>query len=52
MMVFMTVGLPAGVGLYWITSSVFQVVQQAVLNHRAGFPLFKPKTAIVEKDKK
>jgi membrane protein insertase Oxa1/YidC/SpoIIIJ len=45
MMVFMTVGMPAGVGLYWITSSVYQVVQQAILNHRAGFPMFKKKEA-------
>ncbi|MDR1663397.1 MAG: YidC/Oxa1 family membrane protein insertase [Clostridiales bacterium] len=45
MMVFMTVGMPAGVGLYWITSSVYQVAQQAVLNHRAGFPMFKKKEA-------
>ncbi len=27
-----TVGLSAGVGLYWITSSVFQTVQQVVIN--------------------
>jgi YidC/Oxa1 family membrane protein insertase len=45
MLFFMTVGLPAGVGVYWITSSVFQTAQQAVLNARAGFPLFKKKAA-------
>lgn len=29
---FTTVGLSAGVGLYWITSSVFQIIQQLVIN--------------------
>jgi YidC/Oxa1 family membrane protein insertase len=43
MMGFMTVNMPAGVGVYWITSSVFQVAQQAVMNKRAGFPLFGKK---------
>jgi membrane protein insertase Oxa1/YidC/SpoIIIJ len=43
MMVFMTVGLPAGVGIYWTTSSVFQTVQQAVMNKKAGFKLFPSK---------
>jgi YidC/Oxa1 family membrane protein insertase len=43
MMVFMTVGLPAGVGIYWTTSSVFQTVQQAVMNKRAGYRLFPAK---------
>lgn len=33
MMFFMSMGLSAGVGLYWITSSVFQVFQQMFLNH-------------------
>jgi membrane protein insertase Oxa1/YidC/SpoIIIJ len=40
MMVFMTMGLPAGVGIYWTTSSVFQTVQQAIFNKRAGYSLF------------
>jgi YidC/Oxa1 family membrane protein insertase len=35
---FITVSMPAGVGLYWITSSVFQVAQQVVMNKRAGIP--------------
>lgn len=42
-MAFMTVSLPAGVGLYWITSSVFQVVQQLIMNMRAGIPVFGKK---------
>lgn len=42
-MAFMTVSMPAGVGLYWITSSVYQVGQQMVLNKRSGIPLFKKK---------
>jgi len=45
LMLFMTVGLAAGVGIYWITSSVFQTAQQAVLNARAGYSLFKKKEA-------
>ncbi|MFV0440958.1 MAG: YidC/Oxa1 family membrane protein insertase [Lachnospirales bacterium] len=32
MMFFMTVGLTAGVGVYWITSSIFQIGQQVFLN--------------------
>jgi YidC/Oxa1 family membrane protein insertase len=38
---FITIGMPAGVGVYWITSSVFQVGQQVVMNKRAGLPMFK-----------
>lgn len=34
MMGVMTINMSAGVGLYWITSSVFQIVQQYVLNKR------------------
>jgi YidC/Oxa1 family membrane protein insertase len=41
MMGFMTINMPAGVGVYWITSSVFQVGQSYVLNKRSGIPLFK-----------
>jgi membrane protein insertase Oxa1/YidC/SpoIIIJ len=37
-MAFITVSMPAGVGVYWITSSVFQVAQQIVMNKRAGIP--------------
>ncbi len=29
---FTTIGLSAGVGLYWITSSIFQIIQQIVIN--------------------
>jgi YidC/Oxa1 family membrane protein insertase len=36
MMGVMTIGLPAGVGIFWITSSVYQIGQQAVLNKKAG----------------
>lgn len=31
-MVYITTGLPGGVGLYWITSNIFQCLQQMVLN--------------------
>jgi len=36
MMGVMTIGLPAGVGIFWITSSVYQLVQQVVMNSRMG----------------
>ncbi len=32
MMAFFTISTPIGVGLYWITSNVFQICQQLVLN--------------------
>ena len=49
MMGFFTATFPAGVGLYWITSTVFQVAQQMII-----FKFFKGKMGIVsvEKDKK
>jgi len=34
-----TIFYPVGVGIYWITSSVFQVIQQAFLNQRYGVNL-------------
>ena len=43
MMGVMTIGLPAGVGVFWITSSVYQVGQQLVMNHMNGIPLFAKK---------
>ena len=43
MMGAMTIGLPAGVGIFWITSSVFQVGQQVVLNQKSGIPLIPKK---------
>jgi len=43
MMGAMTIGLPAGVGIFWITSSVFQVGQQVVLNRKSGIPLIPMK---------
>jgi len=36
MMGFFTINIPIGVGIYWITSSIFQVVQQAILNKRSS----------------
>lgn len=36
MMAFITVGLPIAVGIYWISSQVFGVVQDIVMNIRAG----------------
>ena len=43
MMGAMTIGLPAGVGIFWITSSVYQIGQQLVMNHLNGIPLFVKK---------
>jgi YidC/Oxa1 family membrane protein insertase len=39
---FITVGFPAGVGLYWITSNLYRLVQQAVMNKKAGVPFRLP----------
>jgi YidC/Oxa1 family membrane protein insertase len=43
----MTFSLPGGVGIYWITGSVFQIVQQIIMTQRAGIPLFKKKDTVV-----
>lgn len=32
MMAWITISLPAGIGLYWITSNVYQLIQQIILN--------------------
>ena len=37
--VFFTINSPVGVGIYWITSTVFQVIQQAFLNKIYGVNL-------------
>jgi YidC/Oxa1 family membrane protein insertase len=44
MMGFFTINTPVGVGIYWITGNVFQVIQQAFLNRRyaADVPDNKP----------
>jgi len=42
MMAGITFGLPAGVGLFWITSQVYQIVQDLILNKRAGIPFVLP----------
>jgi YidC/Oxa1 family membrane protein insertase len=42
----MTFSLPGGVGIYWITGSIFQIVQQIIMNQRAGIPLFKKKDTV------
>lgn len=36
MMGVMTVGLPAGVGIFWITSSIYQIGQQLLFNKKTG----------------
>jgi len=43
----MTIGLPAGVGIFWITSSVYQTVQQLILNKRILAPI-KEEMALAE----
>jgi YidC/Oxa1 family membrane protein insertase len=46
---FITVSFPAGVGLYWITSNLYRVVQQLIMNKKAGvafrLPFVKEKEA-------
>lgn len=32
MMAWITISLPAGIGLYWITSNIYQLIQQLILN--------------------
>jgi YidC/Oxa1 family membrane protein insertase len=39
---FITVGLPGGVALFWVTSQVYQVVQDLILNKKDGIPLKLP----------
>jgi len=39
---FITVGLPGGVALFWVTSQVFQVGQDLILNKKDGIPLKLP----------
>jgi len=45
MMGAMTIGLPAGVGIFWITSSVYQIGQQLVINKRMGIGVLPKKEA-------
>jgi len=39
---FITITMPAGVGLYWIFSSLFRTVQQIIMNAQAGVKLRLP----------
>jgi len=39
---FITVGLPGGVALFWVTSQVYQFVQDLILNKKDGIPLKLP----------
>jgi len=41
-MAFITVGLPAGVGLFWIVSQTFMVIQELILNKKAGIKFRLP----------
>ena len=41
MMGVITIGMPGGVGIFWITSSVFHIAQQYVFNRRAGIKMFE-----------
>jgi YidC/Oxa1 family membrane protein insertase len=43
MMVFMTATLPVGVGIYWITSSIFQIFQQYGINKYQQTPEYTKK---------
>jgi len=42
MMGFFTVTMPAGVGLYWIVSNLFRLVQQLIMNARQGIKFRLP----------
>ena len=46
MMGVMTIGLPAGVGVFWITSSVYQIGQQLVMNKKMGIKTFPEKWSL------
>ena len=37
-----TIGFPAGLGIFWITSSTFQIVQQYIMNKQAGIQIDIP----------
>ena len=37
-----TIGFPAGVGIFWITSNIFQITQQYVMNKKAGIAINIP----------
>ncbi len=50
MMAWITTGLPGGVGLYWVTSNIFQICQQAVLSRH--FEKKKEREEQEEKDSK
>ena len=39
---FITVSFPAAVGLYWITSNLYRLVQQIIMNKKAGVPFRLP----------
>jgi YidC/Oxa1 family membrane protein insertase len=39
---FITVGFPAGVGLYWVVSNLYRLVQQLIMNKQAGIPFTLP----------
>lgn len=41
---FITVGFPAGVGVYWIISNLYRLVQQIIMNKKAGVPFRLPFT--------
>ena len=55
MMGFFTVTMPAGVGLYWIVSNLFRLVQQLIMNARQGIkfrlPFVAPREEVVVIDK-
>ncbi len=46
MMGWMTISMPAGVGLYWITSNLFHLIQQIVLNKFIPFHVAESKVIV------
>ena len=39
---FITVSFPVAVGLYWITSNLYRLIQQIIMNKKAGVPFRLP----------
>ncbi len=49
---FTTIGLSAGVGLYWVTSSVFQIVQQIIMNKHVSKQANSTTIEVIEQEEK
>jgi len=45
---FITITMPAGVGLYWIFSNLFRLIQQLFMNAQQGIKFRLPFTKALE----